>query len=74
MKIQAARKSSLILPALLFGIISTGPVTGYAATGVPVAIDSIMTKPKVSVFDGKTKTSASAKCLDNSLPNLAPKK
>ena len=40
--------------------ISLGPVTGYAATGVPEARDSKITLPNVSVFDGNTKTSASA--------------
>ena len=40
--------------------ISFGPVTGYAAIGVPEARDSNITFPRVSVLDGKTKTSASA--------------
>ncbi len=38
----------------------TGPVTGYAATGVPQASASIITRPNVSVRLGKTKTSAPA--------------
>jgi hypothetical protein len=41
-------------------MISFGPVTGKAATGVPLAKASRITKPKVSVTEGKTKTSDDA--------------
>ena len=37
---------------------SSGPATGYAATGRPQASASITTSPKVSVRLGKTKQSA----------------
>ena len=53
---------------------SMGPVTGNAATGVPHAIASSITRPKVSVRLGKTKTSAPANSSASSLPNLYPKK
>ena len=39
-------------------ITSIGPGTGKAATGVPQAMDSTITRPKVSVTLGKTITSA----------------
>ena len=46
-------------PLISLMMISFGPVTGYAATGVPQANASIITIPYVSVLDGKTKTEAS---------------
>ena len=39
---------------------SLGPGTGKAATGRPLASASSITRPKVSVSEGKTKTSAEA--------------
>ena len=42
-------------------MMSTGPGAEKAATGVPDAIASSSTRPKVSVSEGKTKTSAPAK-------------
>ena len=45
-------------PSPLVPTTSIGPVAGSAATGVPQAIDSISTRPKVSVSLGKTITSA----------------
>ena len=44
-------------PVFPFSIMSFGPCTLYAAMGSPHASDSSSTKPKVSVFEGKTKTS-----------------
>lgn len=47
---------------LIFSSVNTsmGPVTGYAAIGVPLANASSITFPKVSVLEGKTNTSAFA--------------
>jgi hypothetical protein len=42
-------------------MMSTGPGAGKAATGVPEAMASRITMPKVSVSEGKTNTSAPAK-------------
>ena len=49
---------------------SMGPVTGYAATGVPHAIASSMTSPKVSVRLGNTSTSTEERQRTSSEPNL----
>ena len=57
--IDTSKFSSKLL-ILVLAKISFGPVTGYAAIGVPEARDSNITFPKVSVLEGKTKTSASA--------------
>lgn len=54
----AVARSSSNAPRLSFTIMSLGPVTLYAAMGRPHARASTMTMPKVSVRDGKTKTSA----------------
>ena len=56
--VHATPKSVFREPAPLFPITSSGPVTGYAATGKPQAIASKSTSPKVSVLLGKTKTLA----------------
>ena len=45
-------------PDLFFLIMSKGPLTGNAATGVPQAIDSIIVLPKVSFRLGNTQQSA----------------
>ena len=55
-------------------MMSTGPATGYAATGVPTARLSMMTTPKVSVRLVNTKQSALAKYSASSTPVLAPAK
>ena len=56
---QAAFRSvSITPPSPLVPTTSIGPVAGSAATGVPQAIDSISTRPKVSVSLGKTIASA----------------
>jgi len=47
---------------------SMGPVTGNAATGVPHAMASSITRPKVSVRLGKTNTSADDKCWASASP------
>lgn len=44
------------------------------ATGVPHAMASIITLPKVSVLEVKTKTSAAAKYIANSRPSFCPAK
>src|SRR5690606_11554460 len=54
----AAPRSSLSTPAPLSPTTSTGPWTGYAATGTPHASASSITSPRVSVRDGNTNTSA----------------
>jgi len=51
---------------------SIGPSTGKAATGTPLAIASSITRPKVSVRDGKTKTSASEYSSLSSSPCFIP--
>ena len=45
-------------PAPLSATTSSGPATGNAATGVPQAMASSSTRPKVSVRLGNTNTSA----------------
>ena len=47
-------------PAPLSPITSSGPTTGFAATGRPDASASSSTRPKVSVKLGNTNTSALA--------------
>ena len=47
---------------------SMGPVTGNAATGVPQAIASSITRPNVSVREGKTNTSPLAYSSTNCWP------
>jgi len=58
--IGVREESSSSAPTGASPITSTGPVTGKAATGVPLASASSSTRPKVSVREGKTKTSARA--------------
>ena len=59
--LQALRWSSAAsTPAPEFGMRSTGPGAGKAATGVPAPHASRITRPKVSVSEGKTNTSAQA--------------
>ena len=54
----AWRKSVCMTPPPESPMTSIGPATGKAATGVPQAIASAMTSPKVSVTLVKTMTSA----------------
>ena len=53
--VHATPKSVFRKPAPLLPITSSGPVTGYAATGKLQAIASKITSPKISVLLGKTK-------------------
>ena len=50
-------RSSSKTPSTPCSMISRGPATSCAATGMPQASASRMTSPKVSVRDGKTRTS-----------------
>ena len=56
-RLRGERRSSSSTPVTPWTTTSTGPVTGYAATGTPQAIASSRTRPNVSVRLGKTNTS-----------------
>jgi hypothetical protein len=58
--IAALRRSQSGTPAPLLPMTSSGPGTGNAATGSPLASASSSTRPNVSVRLGNTKTSADA--------------
>lgn len=68
----ASLNRSLMYPETPCRIISCGPGTGYAATGVPRLIASIITIPNVSTLLGNANTSALAYQSAKSDPVLYP--
>src|SRR5205823_13190488 len=68
-RVKSSTSCDLVIrPLLLFSTNSFGPPESETTTGKPHACASRITLPNVSVVLGKTKTSADAYAVANSLP------